>query len=185
MDKLLFLKVETNGLPFTRSKLNDNNLDDFPNVISIYYKICEINSNNKLNILLSNYNVIKPTFEINKNAQKIHELTNSKLLKGNNITNVLNQLNTDINKYNIKKIIGHNINFDLNFVMAEIKRNNINLNLFNLKPIDIMYYNHEYEYPKLEKLYELLYKKKFIKSHKRKSLINIIIKCYEYLHQLQ
>ena len=84
------------------------------------------------------------------NAQKIHELTNSKLLKGKNITNVLNQLNTDINKYNIKKIIGHNINFDLNFVMAEIKRNNINLNLFNLKAIDIMYYNHEYEYPKLE-----------------------------------
>ena len=47
--------------------------------------------------------------------------------------------------------------------MAEIKRNNINLNLFNLKAIDIMYYNHEYEYPKLENYMNYYTKKEIYK----------------------
>tara|TARA_Y100000768_G_scaffold373420_3_gene342027 strand:+ start:8658 stop:9224 length:567 start_codon:yes stop_codon:yes gene_type:complete len=184
MKSLLFIKIETNGLPQTKSNLNDNNITKFPNLNSIYYKIGKINiDTNKVDIIVSKYYIIKPKFKINKDAQKIHEITNKQMLKGKKIIDVLNKLKDDITTNNVKIIIGHNINFDLNITMAEIKRNNINLNLFNYEKVDTLYFNHNYEYPKLEVLFELLYKRKFVKSHNRKSLINIIIKCFEYLYQ--
>ena len=184
MKKILFIKIESNGLPQTKFNLNDTNISKFPNLNSLYYKIGKININtNKVDIIKTNYNIIKPDFVVNKDAQKIHEITNKQMLKGKKIIDVLNKLKEDINIYDIKIIIGHNINFDLNITIAEIKRNNIDLNLFNFDKVDTLYFNHEYEYPKLEYLYELLYKRKFIKSHNRKSLINIIIKCFEYLYQ--
>lgn len=184
MKKLLFIKIESNGLPQTKSNLNDTNISKFPNLSSLYYKIGIININtNKIDIITAKYNIIKPNFVVNKDAQKIHKITNKQILKGKKIIDVLNKLKDDIITHNVKIIIGHNINFDLNITMSEIKRNNINLNLFNYDKVDTLYFNHEYEYPKLEYLYELLYKRKFIKSHNRKSLINIIIKCFEYLYQ--
>ena len=48
-----------------------------------------------------------------------------------------------------------------------------------------MTYKHGHKRINLEKLYLELYKKKFKKSHKRKSLINIIIKCFEHLYVLE
>lgn len=184
MKTILFLKVETNGLPKTKTNtVSRDTVNKWPNLISIYYKIGKINTETKLvDINLANYKIIKPTFEINKKAQLIHNLSNEELSAGDNLIDILNKMKNDIIEHNVKIIIGHNILFDFNIVKAEIIRNNIDLDLDVYELLDTMTYKHDYEYIKLEELYFKLYGRKFRKSHKRKSLINIVIKCFENLY---
>ena len=84
-------------------------------------------------------------------------------------------------KYNVKIIVGHNINFDFNILKGEIIRNNLDINIDLLK-VDTINFFHNYDYPKLGDLYIKLFGREFKKSHPRKSNINIIIKCFEYLY---
>ena len=187
MKSMMFIKIESNGLPKNNNnKITVDNLDKYPNLISLYYKIGKINNDtNKVDISLQSYNIIKPTFELNKYAQKVHELTEEELSNGNDIKDVLNNMKKDMDDNNVKIIIGHNVLFDLNLTKAEILRNELSIDLDKYDLVDTITYKHSYEFPKLEVLYEKLYGKKFKKSHKRKSLINIIIKCFEYLYQLK
>ena len=184
MKKIAFIKVESNGLPKTKDKVTIENLEKFPNLISIYYKICSINEDEKkINIDYLSYNIIKPTFEINKYAQKIHKLSIEELNKGKDLKEVLTNFNDDLVKYKVKIFIGHNILFDFNIIKGEILRNKIDINLDdNFQLLDVINYKHSFDYPKLEILFEKLYGRKFKKSHERKSLINIIIKCFEFLY---
>lgn len=187
MKNILFIKIESNGLPKTKENvITKDILDKYPNLISLYYKIGKINKDtNKVDISVQSYHIIKPDFELNKYAQKVHELSAEELSKGEDIKDVLNKMNKDLNDNNVKIIIGHNVLFDLNLTKAEILRNNLNIDLEKYELVDTISYNHAYEFPKLEALYENLYGRKFRKSHKRKSLINIIIKCFEHLYQLE
>ena len=110
MKTLLFIKIESNGLPQTKSNLNDNNIAKFPNLNSIYYKIGKINiDTNKVDIIVSKYYIIKPKFKINKDAQKIHGITNKQMLNGGEIIYVLNKLKDDIATNNVKIIINGSI----------------------------------------------------------------------------
>lgn len=186
MKSILFLKVETNGLPKTKeNEVTCDNLSKWPNLISIYYKIGKINKDtNKVDISLASYHIIKPTFKINKKAQLIHGLTEDMLNEGEEITTILNKMKKDINDNDVKILIGHNILFDFNITNAEIIRNKVDIDLSKLDLVDTMTYKHKYEFIKLEELFLKLYGRKFKKSHKRKSLINIIIKCFEHLYIL-
>lgn len=185
MKTVLFLKTETNGLPKGRHKeATKDNLDCWPNLISLYYKIGKLNlETNKINIEYSNYTIIKGDFKINKYAQKVHQITNETIKdEGQDIKDVLNKINDDLEKYNIRVIVGHNIMFDYNILNAEFIRNNLTIYNEKIQTVDIINYNHDYEYLKLEILYQKLFNRKFKKSHPRKSLINIIIKCFEKLY---
>ena len=186
MKSILFIKIESNGLPKTKENvITNDNLDKFPNLISLYYKIGKINKEtNQVDISVKSYHIIKPNFQLNKYAQKVHELSKEELSNGEDIKDVLNNMKKDLDDNNVKIIIGHNILFDLNLTKAEILRNDLNIDLDKYELVDTISYNHTYEFPKLEVLYEKLYGRKFKKSHKRKSLINIIIKCFEHLYQL-
>lgn len=186
MKTMLFVKVETNGLPKTKeNEVSCGNVSKWPNLISIYYKLGKINADTKkVDISLSSYHIIKPSFEINKRAQLIHELTDDELNNGENIIDVLNNMKKDMENNNVKIIIGHNILFDLNMTKAEILRNKLTFDLEKYDLVDTMTYKHSHEFIKLENLFLKLYGRKFRKSHKRKSLINIIIKCFEHLYSL-
>ena len=94
-------------------------------------------------------------------------------------------MNKDMIDNDVKIIIGHNVLFDLNLTKAEIVRNDMDIDLDKYDLVDTMTYKHDSKRINLEKLYIKLYNKKFKKSHKRKSLINIIIKCFEYLYALE
>ena len=187
MKSILFVKIESNGLPKTKENVITRDiLDKYPNLISLYYKIGKINNDTKkVDISLQSYHIIKPNFELNKYAQKVHELTDDELSNGEDIKDVLNKMKKDLDENNVKIIIGHNVLFDLNLTKAEILRNNLNIDLDKYDLVDTISYKHSYDFPKLEVLYEKLYGRKFKKSHKRKSLINIIIKCFEHLYQLE
>tara|TARA_B110000208_G_scaffold190884_1_gene256033 strand:+ start:2835 stop:3392 length:558 start_codon:yes stop_codon:yes gene_type:complete len=185
MKKILFLKIETNGLPKCKVKqVKNDNLNYWPNVISIYYKIGTYNKETKkIDIEYSYYSIVKTDFIINKYAQRVHQITDEMMNDdGKDIKEILNQLNEDIDKNSIEFIIGHNINFDYNIIHSEFLKNEIEFNNKNIKLIDTISYKHDYEYPKLEDLFKKLYGRKFKKSHPRKSLINITIKCFEKLY---
>ena len=185
MKNILFLKIETNGLPKGKVKeVKKDNLNCWPKVISIYYKIGHYNKETKkIDIIYSCYSIVKVDFAINKYAQRVHQITDEMIQnEGIEIKSILNQLNNDIQKYNIQFIIGHNINFDYNIIHSEFFKNEIEFKNENMKLIDTINFNHDYEYPKLEELFEKLYGRKFKKSHPRKSLINIVIKCFEKLY---
>jgi DNA polymerase-3 subunit alpha len=188
MKTLLFIKIESNGLPKNNAlDVSKENLTCWPNLISIYYKIGKINTEtNKVDISLQSYHIVKPTFQISIHAQKVHELSEEEMnSSGEDIKDILNKMNKDITDNDVKIIIGHNILFDVNITKAEILRNDLEIDLDKYDLVDTMTYKHEYKRINLEKLYMNLYDRKFKKSHKRKSLINIIIKCFEHLYVLE
>lgn len=185
MKTILFLKTETNGLPKGKhKKTTKDNLNCWPNIISLYYKIGKLNlETKKIEIEYSNHSIIKGDFKINKYAQNVHQITNETINdEGKNINDVLSNLNEDFKKFKIRFIVGHNIMFDYNILNAEFIRNDLEIYNEKIQLVDTISYNHDYGYLKLEDLYEKLYNKKFKKSHPRKSLINIIIKCFEKLY---
>lgn len=183
MKTLVFIKTETNGLPKKKTSTSDIDHKDWPNIISLYYKIGKFNKNTrKVDLSIQSYHIIKPTFKINKYSQKIHEISEDTMKnEGEDIKDVLNKFNNDLIENEVKVIIGHNVMFDFNMIKAEILRNSLSIKL-DYQIVDTMTLNHSLNHPKLEDLYFELYKRKFRKSHKRKSLINIIIACFEYLY---
>jgi DNA polymerase III subunit alpha len=185
MKNILFVNSETNGLPAKGMyEVTEKNYEKWPNLVSLHYKIGTYNKkNNTIEIKYKKYFLIKPeNFKISKKSIEFHGITNKKArLKGNDIKLVLKKLKNDIEKFKIKIIVGHNINFDLNILKAEIKRYELDLNLDLLK-VDTINFFHNYDFPKLGDLYLKLFNKVFKKSHPRKSNINIIIKCFEYLY---
>lgn len=188
MKNILFIKIESNGLPKNNAlDVSKENLNNWPNLISIYYKIGRINTEtNKVDIKLQSYHIVKPTFQVKKQAQKVHEISEEDMnSNGKDIKDILNKMNKDMIDNDIKIIIGHNVLFDLNITKAEIVRNDLEIDLDKYDLVDTMTYKHEYKRINLEKLYLNLYERKFKKSHKRKSLINIIIKCFEHLYALE
>ena len=188
MKNILFIKIESNGLPKNNAlDVSKDTLMNWPNVISIYYKIGKLNTDtNKVDITLQSYHIIKPTFKISIHAQKVHTISKEEMdTNGEDIKDILNKMNKDMIDNDVKIIIGHNVLFDLNLTKAEIVRNDMDIDLDKYDLVDTMTYKHDSKRINLEKLYIKLYNKKFKKSHKRKSLINIIIKCFEYLYALE
>ena len=182
MKLILFLKTETTGLP-PRKKLTKKNSEKWPHLVALHYKIGHYDKlSNKINIINKGYYIVKPdNYEIPKISIKFHNITNEIANnKGYDLKKVLNKFFNDIN--DVKFIVGHNIPFDLNIIKSEILRNNLDHDLDDKNIIDIMNFNHDYEFPKLEYLFEKLHGHKFKKSHPRKSNINIIIKCFEKLY---
>lgn len=185
MKNLIFINTETNGLPKKGVyDVNEKTYDKWPNLVSLHYKIGTFNKkNNNIEIKQKKYYLVKPKdFRISKESIKFHGITNKKANKdGNQINLVLKKLKKDMEKNNVKIIVGHNINFDINVLKAELIRNNLDLNL-NLVKVDTINFFHKYDYPKLGDLHVKLFGREFNKSHPRKSNINIIIKCFEYLY---
>jgi DNA polymerase III subunit alpha len=185
MKNILFINTETNGLPKKGTyDVTEKNYEKWPHLVSLHYKIGTYDKKkNNIEIKYKRYFLIKPdNFKISKESIAFHGITNKKArINGNNIKLVLKKLRHDIEKYKVKIIVGHNINFDLNVLKAEIIRSNLDINL-NLLKVDTIKFYHNYEYPKLGDLHVKLFNREFNKSHPRKSNINIIIKCFNYLY---
>ena len=184
--RILFLNTETTGLPGKNIKnITEDNINKWPNLVTLHYKIGTYdNENKKIIIDKSNYLLIKPDkYKISEEAVNIHHITTKYATEnGIEIKDVLSTLFDDIKLNKIKIIIGHNISFDLNILNAEFIRNKIEYNFEKFKIIDIMTFHHKFDYLKLDDLHIKLFDRQFKKSHPRKSNINIIIKCFDYLY---
>jgi hypothetical protein len=143
--KIVYIYCQTNGLHQTNEDVTKKNLFEFARLVSLNY---EINSSHKkVNV------IIKPRcMFIDENTIKIHGITNEIAKeKGTEIEEVLKKFKEDLKDIDI--IVTHNQSFHLKTIMAEFVRYNIPFSFEKYKKIDLINYNHELKFPKLEFLY--------------------------------
>lgn len=183
----LTLDTETSGLPIKQG----NEYADPKE--SIYYDssrllqlswICTVSGAIGNMIKLKRNYIVKIDIDI-KNSH-IHGIDNKIIEeKGINIEEIFNILEEDLK--NTKLIIGYNIIFDLNIILAELYRfGNKYIDLIDLlnkvERFDVMIYSCLFlklnKYIKLIKLYELLFKENFENPHNALNDVIATFKCF-------
>ena len=166
--------VETTGLPIRiNRRLNYNNLESFNNcrLVSISWIITD----NINNIIEKGTYYVKPdNFEVSQESINIHGLTNEFLEQnGESIHNIIDLIkNIFTEKYEIIKIVSHNIDFDINVLKSElvrynysdllIKINDIETYCTMLKSQSVMRVN---KWPKLSEAYRYFYDEDITNAH--------------------
>ena len=166
--------VETTGLPIRiNRRLNYNNLESFNNcrLVSISWIITD----NINNIIEKGTYYVKPdNFEVSQESINIHGLTNEFLEQnGDSIHNIIDLIkNIFTEKYEIIKIVSHNIDFDINVLKSElvrynysdllIKINDIETYCTMLKSQSVMRVN---KWPKLSEAYRYFYDEDITNAH--------------------
>ena len=166
--------VETTGLPIRiNRRLNYNNLESFNNcrLVSISWIITD----NINNIIEKGTYYVKPdNFEVSQQSINIHGLTNQFLDEnGESIHNIIDLINNIFTeKYEIIKIVSHNIDFDINVLKSELVRYNYSDLLIKINDIDtyctmlksqsVMRVN---KWPKLSEAYRYFYDEDITNAH--------------------
>jgi len=181
-EKLLFFDTETTGLP---SDYNApiNNSHNWPRLVQISWILTEENAN-----IISQKNfIIKPNgFVIPKTSSDIHRITTEKAVKeGLDLSIVLDLFDSDLKQADI--IIGHNIDFDIKVVRAEMYRLKRTDNLVGKNTICTMKSTTDfckiqgkygYKFPKLQELYTKLFGHGFEEAHDSQADIFATMQCY-------
>lgn len=123
-NSVLIFDTETTGLP---EFLNKNyhppkNFDKYDNsrIIEIGYRILSQENNELLVQFQSCIN-----FEgMDIKNSHIHGVSNEMALAGMSILDLLNEIENDMKNYNVKRIVAHNIDFDMNILLSECYRYN-------------------------------------------------------------
>ena len=123
--KIIVFDTETTGLPKTKI-ISADTLHLWPYIVQFSYIIYDTELNTLIKIKDCIINI--PDFiTISEDNTKIHGITNDiTFSKGINIVDVLNEFFIDFR--NVDYIVGHNISFDLNMIIAELNRVIINSN---------------------------------------------------------
>ena len=184
----LFVDVETNGLPKKRNR-HYSEIDIWPRIVQMSWGIYDINGN----LVKLEDHIIKPDgFEIDKKSESIHGISNEKALsEGKNINDIIEIFLKDLKIENLKSVICHNVNFDINVIKSELFRLNKKIKLNKLEVICTMLATTEfcklpsnfidYKYHKFEELYQLLFRKEWIIHDSKYDVINLA-KCFSLLH---
>ena len=132
--RVIVFDTETTGLPKTKV-LTPGLLNLWPYVVQLSYLIYDIDE--KELIKIRDFIIKIPyDIEIPQEASKIHGITNDiSYSQGINIENIIEEFMDDLNQCDY--IIGHNIEFDINMIKAELMR----LNLIISKNMNL-YYNY-------------------------------------------
>ena len=126
----LFFDVETTGLPLCESygsypKYTDVDKYQKSRIVQFSYGMCQLSPESNLGpIGLINNFIVKPGgFQINNS--NMHKITNEIAEnKGYTFEKVANKFYEDLK--NVKVIVAHNIEFDINVLKSELFRNNLN-----------------------------------------------------------
>lgn len=183
----LFFDLETNGL-IQKKAGNYKDLKSYPRIVQIAWilvkdgKECSVNDY-----------IIKPE-DFTVGDYTIHGITQEMAENHGFIyKSVFNKFYIDFNLAD--NIICHNIQFDLPVLQSEFFRRNVELNIdkknlictmmnsidFCAIPNTNKYTKHQYKYPKLNELYEKLFKKQFEHQHDASADIRATRKCYNAL----
>lgn len=129
--KIIVFDTETTGLPKTRV-LTTGLVNLWPYIVQLSYLIYDVNEKELVKIrdfiIKIPYNI-----EISQESTKLHGITNDiSYSQGTNIENIIEEFMKDLNECDY--IIGHNIEFDVNMIKAELIRLNMsidrNMNLY-------------------------------------------------------
>ena len=203
--KFLVFDTETTGLPQSKF-ISPNTLNLWPYIVQFSYIIYDASIND---IIESKDYIIKvpENIIITDESSKIHGITNVISLKnGVNIYNVFLEFFNDLK--NVDKLVGHNIQFDINMIKIELLRI-INDNLYSNEQIRLqknnLHYITNYEniictlkdsinfcniqlvdkfgkpflkYPKLIELHEKLFNKTPTNLHNSFNDILVTLRCF-------
>lgn len=156
--------TETTGLPTTRAKPTHKNVSAWDNSRLLSMAIVEFNANHE--VIGTNHMIVYPdTFEVD--ATHIHRITPEQAkAEGRPFEEVLELLKSTVER--CPKMVGHNLEFDINMVKAELIRRGLDSSFMDLvEPVCTlkMVKNIYLRSMKLEVIYEKLFNKKFEGAH--------------------
>jgi len=128
----LIFDTETTGIPRNKTApLTD--LENWPRLVQIAW---QLHDNKGKIISIHNYLVRPEGFDIPFKAEQIHGISTQRALEeGTELKTVLDYFLQDIDKTQV--LVGHNIEFDINIIGAELVRQSINTEPFlSLEKID-------------------------------------------------
>ncbi|VVU95698.1 hypothetical protein CPAV1605_1453 [seawater metagenome] len=183
----LIVDVETNGLPKKR-KCHYSELEIWPRIVQMSWGIYDKKGEN----IKFEDHIIKPVdFTIDKKSESIHGISQEKALEeGKSIKDILKKFQKDVSLTNIKSIICHNVEFDINVIKSEfcraeskLKKKNIStlctmLATTNFCKLELKYGYSNYKYPKLEELFKILFNKNMEKAHDSKYDVINLATCF-------
>jgi len=100
--------------PYTETKLYENS-----RLVQVAWILCE-----QHDVVIKRSFIVKPdSFEIPEASTKIHGISHEHALEeGHNISDVFAQLYRDMTAYVPRRIVAHNLEFDLNIILSELHR---------------------------------------------------------------
>ncbi|MCE2997819.1 MAG: PHP domain-containing protein, partial [Flammeovirgaceae bacterium] len=168
----LIFDTETTGLPRNKNApLTD--FENWPRLVQLAWQLHD----GKGKLISQKNFIIKPDgFDIPFKAEQVHGISTQRALEeGHDLTEVLRLFNVDVGK--TKALVGHNIEFDISIIGAELLRNELSSDLFmSLQKIDTGIASTEFcqlpggmggklKMPRLHELYEKLFGTDFEDAH--------------------
>uniref|UniRef100_A0A6C0KC11 Exonuclease domain-containing protein n=1 Tax=viral metagenome TaxID=1070528 RepID=A0A6C0KC11_9ZZZZ len=201
----LFFDTETTGIPKRRGgKTYDHkNLEHFAGARIV--QICWMITKGKtFDLLDEKCCIVKPDgFVIPEVTSKIHGIYQAEALsEGRELKEVLEMLEEAVNKYGVKKVVAHNVEFDINILLSEIYRGGVFRNLYEsmssmsqkctmkagkyVCKLESRFKN-SYKYPTLKELYEFLFHTPIdtSKTHQADFDTKICLQCFRELLRLE
>lgn len=180
----LIFDTETTGLP-KNHKAPVSDSDNWPRLVQLAWQL-----HDETGKLINNKNyIVKPDgYTIPFNSEKIHGISTERALRdGYDLSFVLDEFNKDLkrSKYNV----GHNIEFDINIVGAELYRMQMESPLAELKKIDTKDVGTDfcaipggkggkYKWPSLTELHQKLFGKGFDDAHDAAYDVDATARCF-------
>ncbi|MDO5654637.1 MAG: DNA polymerase III subunit alpha [Flavobacteriaceae bacterium] len=189
--KYIIFDTETTGLPKNyNAPLSDG--DNWPRLVQLAWQI-----HDEKGQLIENQNfIVKPEgFTIPFNAAKVHGISTEKALaEGLELQEVMAKFQQNLTQDTL--IIGHNIEFDINIVGAELYRLGIETaQLTSLPTLDTKNEGTDYcqipggrgggfKWPTLSELHQKLFKTPFDEAHNAAADVNATARCFFELVRL-
>ncbi len=184
----LFFDTETTGLP-KKWNAQASDVDNWPRLVQIAW----IFATEKTHAFITQAHIIKPDgYEIPVEASDIHGITQERAMnEGVPILDVLEKfliLNGGADRF-----VGHNVNFDVSIIGAEMFRADLNGRFIFLKQICTMKTStnycklkgkYGYKYPTLGELYLKLFDKELKDAHDALVDIKATAECFWKLEEL-
>ena len=180
----LIFDTETTGLP----KNYDAPLTDFDNWPRLVQLAWQIHNEKGELVDVKNFIVRPEGFDIPRGAEKIHGITTEYALKeGQPLEFVLEEFNKTLKE--VKVIVGHNIEFDLNILGAEFLRMKMETPLFDVKAVDTKEASTDYcalpggrggkyKWPNLDELHRKLFNESFDAAHNASADVQATARCF-------
>jgi DNA polymerase III subunit alpha len=181
----LIFDTETTGVPHNKTApLSD--LDNWPRIVQIAWELHD----NKGGLLSQHNYIIKPEgFDIPYKAEQIHGISTKRALEeGHELNKILALFTKDLDNSSV--LVGHNIEFDINILGAELLRQNLSTDkLLAATKVDTGLVSVEFcqlsggpggrlKMPRLTELHEKLFGKDFGDAHDASYDVAATARCF-------
>lgn len=184
----LFFDTETAGLP-ANYRAPVTNSKNWPRLVQIAWNFAQ--ADGTVEPLVTR--IVKPDgYTIPEAASKLHGITTEIAMdEGEELSVVLRDFLRDVDR--ATDLVGHNIEFDMNIIGAELHRLNVTHSMLSKKQICTMKAsteycklpgNYGYKWPSLTQLHLTLFESEFDNAHDAGGNVLACMKCFYRLQSL-